>query len=455
MANDIVLAENLELVTSYQKAAMDYGLYSKKVAVAQPGDAPKEYLVFSLNPIGDDVNPVAIINRNHRNTNIFYPESYAVELPPENPLLMWEGISGYLAHAEMMYELYEEFGVPMPKAIRVDEAKALMSFYEKARNPAFDDETRKDYQKGLQAFFKNETPKTKFKKQWQEFYRSEMYDASGSFLQNLFTFLKRNEPEISLDAMLESSDDLKQVSMPEHQYKEFREIIKARHPEVKYSVGEVQIVDEGVLVDPDTGEHANTPYGITVTEEEFNRIKEERFAVEGHGCLDGLTPSYFESRNVVYKASDENIIASVAQEIAYRWAKCASLEDLEQYGELCHVEVPPGYLMNFYVGMMASGIPFYIDHDVNSKPKFEAVRIVYNTCHQNTVRNILVGLTLAQVQLAHLSINQNDVMFDIDVKKVDALIQQAKARALENSQGNVALIEEQGRKTSADYPLDV
>ena len=446
MTDIVKLTENLELVNSYQKLAKDYGLYAKKVLMAQPGAAAKEFLIFSLSPIKDDVNPVSIINRNKRNNNIFYPEDFAVELHSDNPLLIWERISSYLAHAEFMYEVYEQFDTPLPKAIRVDELAALANFYSKASNPRFDENTRMDYLKGLREFFKDENPKSKFKKEWQEFYRSELYDSDKSFVQNFFAFLRRDEPETSLDTLIESNGDLRKVYMPEHHYKAFREIIKERHPDVKYSVSEKQVIDKGVIVDPETNTPIETPYGKTVTKEEYDKVLEERFDAEGHACLDGLTPSYFEGRDVIYKASDENIIASVGQEVAYRWARCADLDTLKKQGDLNFVAIPTGHIMNFYVAMKDAGVPIYIDYDVNSQPNFETVRVVYNDYNEDVVRNILVGLTMAQVNLAHLSLNNKDVMFDIDAHKVDAMIQQAKARAIEAPAGKKLPLESDGKE---------
>lgn len=440
MADTVELAESLELVNSYQKLARDYGLYVKKVFMAQPGDDAKEFLVFSLSPIKDDVNPVAIINRNKRNNNIFYPENFAVELHSENPLLTWERISSYVGYAELLYDLYEQFETPLPKAIRIDEVSSLANFYSQASNPDFDEATRLDYLNGLREFFKDENPKSKFKREWQEFYRSELYDSDKTFLQNFFAFLKRDEPETSIDTLVESNGDLRKVYMPEHHYKAFREIIKERYPDVKYSVGDKQVIDKGIIVDPKTNMPIETPYGKTITKEAYDKVIEERFADEGHACLDGLAPAYFEGRDVVYKTSDENIIASVAQEVTLRWAKCADLNTLKQNGDLNFVAIPIGHMMNFYVAMKNAGIPIYIDNDVNSQPNFETVRVVYNDCNEDVVKNILIGLAMAQVNLAHISLSNKNVTFDIDVHKVDALIRQAKTRAIAAPPSNEAAL---------------
>lgn len=454
MADVVAIKKDLDLVNNYKNLAKKYGIFATKISVPVPGGDPKEYLVFSLSPIKRNVDPVAIANRNKRNSTIFYPESFAVEMNSENPLLIWERISNYLGYAELVYDLYEEFRTPMPKSIRIDELEALSTFYSHRELPGLDAATRMNYHKRLQAFFDNENPKSKFGKEWKEFYRSPLFDSDKSPIQNFLVFLKRNEPETSLDTLLDSTGTLKKVYMSEHHYKEFREIIKTRFPDVKYSVSDVQVVDEGIIVDPVSGKTVETPYGKTITQEEYDKIREERFATEGHACLDGLTPSYFEGRDIVYKACDENIIASVSHEIAYRWAKCSDLESLQQNGELTFVDIPAGHMMNFYSGVRTAGVPIYIDYNVNSSPNFETIRVVYNVANENTVHNLLLGLTMAQVALAHVSLNNKNVMFDVDVNKVDSLVKRARARALEAGTGDVPMIENVEKAEHSGPSLD-
>lgn len=439
MSELIEIGKKLELVNSYAKLGRDYGLFTKKISVPHPGDGPKEYLVFSLDPIKDNFDPVEVINRNKRNHNLFYPRDFAVEVGSENPLLMWDRISNYLAYAEFMYDVYSQFNVTLPEAIRTDELKALANFYSKYQDPAFDEETRMGYLEGLQDFFSNEKEKTKsgFKQEWHKFYRSELFDGKKSFLHNFLTFMKRHEPETSLNTLIESNGELKKVYMAEHHYKRFREIIKERYPAVKYSVGEKEVVDEGMLSDPQSGLRVETPYGITVTDEEYDRIMEERFDAEGHACLDGLNVSLSEGRDVIYKASDENIIASVSHEASLTWAKCCDVKTLEGFGSLASVEIPMGQVTNFYVGMKDHNVPFCFDYGVNSSPNFKTLRVLYNVQNENVVQNLLIGLTIIQLNLAHISLDNQDVRFDLDLKKIDNLIKQASERVLENPDSGV------------------
>ncbi len=426
--NEIIGYENnLQLFYNFNDVAKDYGLYSKQVTIANPGSRPDVYLVFSVNPIKDNVNPVEIVNRVNRNDNLFYPESFAVSLYDENSLLVWEKIMNYLSRAEFMCDLYSEFETPLPKTIRNDELEELAKFYCGQHNPNYDAATRQDYAEGIREFFKSERSKSKFSKDWQEFYRSELFDENKSFAGNFLAFLKRDEPETDIDILLESNHNLKKTYLSEHKYKEFREIIKTQYPDVKYNVSDKKVVDKGMIVDPKTNKCVKTQFGLTVTDQEYDRICEERFSSEGFDCLKDLNPSYFEGRDIVYKASDENIIASVINNLCFRWAKCPSLEDMQKRGKLSRIDIPVNQAMNFYLTMKEYDVPFYIDNDVNRKPNFDVIHVLYNTSDCKTVEGIVTGLTIANMSLAHVSMA--DARFDIDVGKVDMLIKEAKERS--------------------------
>lgn len=419
---------NLQLFYNSNDVAKEYGLYSKQVVVPNPAGRPDIYLVFGVEPIKDDVNPVEIINRNSRNTTLFYPKDFAVSLSECNALLAWERISTYLAYAEFMCTLYDEFDTPLPKTIRTDELTELAKFHSHQNDPNFDVATRKQYADGIRDFFKNEKPKTKFKKEWQEFYRSELFDTDKSFAKNFLTFLKRGDPETELDVLLESSDNLKKVYVSEHRYKEFLETIKSRYPDVKFSASDKKVVDKGLIVDPKTKKRVVTPYGKSVTDEEYDKICEQRFAVEGFNCLDGLDTAYYEGRDIIYKASDENIIASVLNDISFRWAKCPSLEEMQSNGRLKVIDIPVNQMKNFYVHMQKYGVPFCIDNDANRKPNFEVLHVLYNATDHDTVMKLVTGLALATMSMAHISIDPG-ASFEVDINKVDNLIKSAENKA--------------------------
>ncbi len=421
---------NMRLFFYAEDVAKKYGIFSKFVVRPNYSDKPDMYLVFSLDPIEDTVNPVEIINRNKRNTNLFFPESHAVNINAVNPLLAWEEISYYLSRAEFMCELYREFQVPLPKKIRDDELDALITFYCGRNNPNYDMQTRRDYAAGLREYFKQELSRGKFKKEWQEFYRSELFDKDKSFVKNFIAFLKRKEPETTIDVLLESSSDLKKTYISEHHYEEFRNRIKTEYPDVKYNVSDKIVVDKGVIVDPKTNKAVKTQYGITVTDKEYDQIRESRFAVDGFKCLDGLNLSRSEGRNLFYKASDENIIASVLNDIRYRWARCHSLDVLKNRDNIEKIDVPVSQLGNFYVAVQQYGIPIVIDNDVNNNPTLDVVHVLYNSQDAELLGKLVAGITYANIYSCHVT--PDDIQFDIDVDRVDALIDNAKKQISTN-----------------------
>lgn len=418
---------NLRLFYNANDVAKEYGVYSKFVTVDNYADKPDVYLVFSVNPIPEGVNPVEIINRNERNNNLFYPENFAVNLSQVNPLLAWEYITDYLGNAEFMCELYSNFEVPLPKKIRDDELSALKTFYCGQTNANYDMDTRKKYAEGLREYFKQETSRGKLAREWNEFYRSELFDNDKSFVKNFISFLNRKKPEVKLDILLDSNDNLKKCYASEHHYKIFKEVIKEKYPDVKYSVSDKQVVDKGLIVDPNSNKPVATQYGLTVTEEEYDKICDARFAIEGFKCLDGLNPSYFEGRYVYYKASDENIIASVFNDICFRWAKCSSLEDLKARGKLEQIDIPASQMKNFYVGAKQHGIPFYIDNDVNRKPNLSVLHVLYNAVDHDKMGRYITGLTMANISLSHVS--PEEVAYYVDIDKVDNLLANATERS--------------------------
>lgn len=423
--NEIASYENNFALFEYAgDAAKEYGLFSKMVMKPNYSGKPDVYIVFGLEPIADDVNPVEIVNRNDRNTTLFYPESFAVNISKENPLMAWEEICTYLTRAEFMCELYDEFQVPLPQKIRVDELSALITFYCGRNNPAYDMDTRKNYAKGLREFFDDENPKSKFMKSWQEFYRSELFDGDKSFISNFIKFLKRREPETSLNVLLESNFELKKVYIPEHQYEQFRRIIKEQYPDVKYNVSDLKVVDKGSIVDPASGERVVTQFGKCVTDEEYDAIMEKRFALEGFDCIDGLSVTHYEGRYLFYKACDENIISSVYNNLRLNWVKCLTAEELLKNGKVEQVEIPFSQIKNFYYGMQQAGIPFAVDNDSDNSPKLETVRILYNASDGADVGRLMTALTVANITTSH--VHSDDERVHIDFNQVDYLINNAK-----------------------------
>ncbi len=422
-----LMSSNKLLINNYEKLAKEYGLFSKQIIVNGPTDKRTSYLVFSLNPVGDDINPVELINRNKRNPNLFFADNFCVELNDDNPLIMLSNVLEYLSYAEFIYEIYEKFETPIPKAIRMDELEELVNFYNGQYNMNFDEELRAHYIEGVRDFFKKENAKGKFAKSWHEFYRSELFDGDKSFISNLIKYLKRGEPETDIDILLESGNEIRKVYIPEHRYKEFRETVKSKYADVKYHVSDKKIVDKGLIIDPETHMRVNSQYGICVTDEEYDKIFEKSFSSEGFGCLEGLNPSYFEGRYVYYKASDENIIASVVNNICYRWAKCCTLEELAARGSMELVDIPSKQMKNFYVSMRRYNVPFHIDNDVNRAPNFKVAHVLYNTADRDRVTSIIAGLAIANMSLAHVNISE-DTKYYVDADKVGSLIKKAEER---------------------------
>lgn len=64
------------------------------------------------------------------------------------------------------------------------------------------------------------------------------------------------------------------------------------------------------------------------------------------------------------------------------------------------------------VDLNYSQIPFYIDNRP-AISRFGILRIVFNSQHEEHIRNVLIGLNIANVDMAHLSLNNENISFSI------------------------------------------
>lgn len=406
--------------------ASSYGMFYKEISVPNPTGESDVYWVFSIKPISDKVNPVEIINKVSRNQHLFYPEAFAVNAKEGDPVVNWSEITSYLKFAEFLVDLYKNFDTPLPEYIRYNEINDLIDFCSNQNNVDFTEDSRKQYSAGVKAFFELENTGSKIKKEWRDFYRSELYSDEQSLAKNMVKFLKRDEPEVEIDALLESNDTFKEIRIPEHYYKKFQQIIKEQYPDVKYYAGNLRICDKGIIVDPKTGERPVTQYGKTVTDKEYDRILERDFAQKGHDSVRGLSISYIENRDILYKASDENIVASIINNLMLKWAKCPSIEELQRKGKLKKIDIPIKYLKNFYILMKDNNIPITIDNDVNRKPNFKMAHVLYNAENEEKMNTLVIGLAIANISMSHVSLEGST--YDIDINQYRNIINNAKQR---------------------------
>ena len=103
-----------------------------------------------------------------------------------------------------------------------------------------------------------------------------------------------------------------------------------------------------------------------------------------------MNPSYWEFRDIYYRAVDEPIIASVCNMMRLQYAKCNSLEELTRFGELSMLDIPESSFMNFVSLAKTNDLRFYIDTKGDyAVPSLDTVHVLYNTYQGEKLFGIL------------------------------------------------------------------
>ena len=204
----------------------EYGLYMSIVDFRNPDSVLGSgiYVVASVYPIPENVNPYDLVRRRERAQQLFYVDSFAVKISSKNVMVAFDQLVEYCAKAELLKDLYEEYKTPLPECLRNTEVRGLQNWCDGRYSSKFDYKFQQDCQKGLRTFFKLE--KTQAEK--RKFFRSTKYDEQAydegkisGFFQKNKDFEKRDDPVVNLSLLMESNGDINTLEISEYLYPKF------------------------------------------------------------------------------------------------------------------------------------------------------------------------------------------------------------------------------------------
>lgn len=369
--------------------AAEYGVYAK---VLQCRDGI--YVIGSLDPITDDISPVSIIRRNERNKQLFYPHTYAVKLTDgDNIMLFADNFLRYCKEAEFIKSIYGEYKLPVPGQLRRNELSSLMQFKAASVNQKCDTLFQSLHKNRLDKFFRLER-RNGLRGIWRKFYRSEHYNSSAGRLSNLTAFFKHKTSKTNVGMLFGSGKAVKCFVMQEHEYKEFKKTINEYYPDIQFAASKKHTVNHGMVDIPGMGK--------AVTFEEFAKIRSEKFAAIGYKAFRDLNISYWEFRDVFYKASDEPIIAEAYNNICLRFVNCVQLHALRDRGDISYTNIPIADIMDFSCLANENNVKIYIDKwGEFDTPNFDTVCVVYNSFDSDKVAGINDIIIEDKIQLSH------------------------------------------------------
>lgn len=395
--NIAVLSDNISLVCN------EYHVFGKVVErkSLDPTAKPEYYVLAGLHEMPTNVDPKDIANRADRSFLLFYPHSFALKIDEQtNPLKLIEETIKYCKEAEFIKAIYNEFRCPIPEVIRVDELYSLTRYNDQRQNQKLDADSRQSFHRKLQRFFKKENPQSKYKQAWKKHYRSERFDEKAVLIKQYWDFIKRNSPEVSAKDLQRSCDKIKFTVMYENEYQYFKKQMKELHSDVLYAVGDKCVVDHGILKFPKGVEN---PFGESVTREEYEKIREEKFAELGFAAIENLDVSRWEFRDIMYRAADESIIAEVLNPYRFGFVKDNALNTVLSFGDSDVISIPANEMMNFYSLARSYNLPFYIDdHSEYADASLDYVQVVYSQATQHTMNQIMNQLVGDKIAGSHM-----------------------------------------------------
>lgn len=437
--NDNILQQHAQVVQDICRRYQIYGNVGYYTPSPIPGsDRNRVYIVAGLDPAIMDskhfpsFRPDEIIRRTARNEKLFYPQIWAYDLSENvNDVQAQQAIVDYCHTAEFLVRLYDEYGAELPEKLRTSEIYPLIEYRSVLNDPDADPGVKARSRKALDTFFKREKSKSSIQKNWLNYYRSEQFPDNKGVFGRIMGFLNRKDNTMSVKRMLSVNGELHKLEMQEHEYKIFAALMKEKYPEVVFSVGQKDIVDHGLI----NSANKKNPFGRPVTGEEFAVIRKDRFAAEGFNAIAGLRPSYWEFRDVYYKAIDEPLVAGVYNQITLSYAKCNTLMEMRERGDLQLEKIPVTDFMNFVSLAKANNLRFYIDNDGDfANPSLDVVNVIYNGHQAGLMGDIKLRMITDKVEHSHVLFTKRPSLSST-IQSIEAKKQKAfKTRTPESHQ---------------------
>jgi len=391
-----------------RRICAEYGMYGNifhhTPSSIPDSDRNRVYVIAGTHPdIGGErlpkwVYPEDIIRRSERNNKLFYPNIWAFDLSSNgNEMTATEELVDYLKKAEFIRAIYAEHGMDPPEKLRLSEVHQLIDFRDMADNVLLDKKTRENCKKDLEWFFRREHSQG-LRKKWLEYFRSEKFPDDKGPVAKLSGYFNQGQQETSIQQLMEVNEEVHKLQMEEHEYKLFKNFISKVYPDVVFAAGEKSIVDHGGVGNPKDTEEA---IGRRVTGEEFAVIRKEHFAEQGWQSMKDLKPSYWEFRDVYYKACDEPLVAAVYNSITLQYSKCDLLADLPEPVDM--IDVPKKDFMNFVSLAKTNKLRFYIDHFGDfAVPSLDNIHVIYSQHQSEKLYGVLTRMLSDKIEFSHV-----------------------------------------------------
>lgn len=384
---------NNEMILSVPEICKEYGLNGCFVSYRADTDMPSAgyYLVASrYDKIPEPKELYDMYLERNRNYAVQYVDYYIEKVNPNDVMTSILDMIEYCKMHEFLDTIYTEYKCPLPQKLRHDEIDFLMYNSSSYNDDDYTIDIKNMYKANIKNFFKIEKRHSKisFMRKWDDFYRSDKYSIFSSKLQNLFYFFKRKNSCITLKRLWSIEPDLNIIQFTENEYKIFQEQMKIFYPNIPYAVVRTLNVNNGEIKLP-KGEENNTelnPFGRTVTPEEYDQLIYK--SLTENKPFEKLRVAKAKFFTIAFRKIDEPIVFSLHHKIALNYTKPCKYGDLINNGDVSFTLIPYNEFMNFASLAKSNHLPFALDNGYFCKPCRNAVAVIYNSCREETVKQI-------------------------------------------------------------------
>lgn len=296
--NDIA---NNEILKDIMFVCSCYNINAKIVdcSVGVPLEKRGVYLIASHHDISNDCNPIDILNRNNRNSELIYLDIFSIQLQESTAFIKKEEIINYCQNVELVKACVSEFyKKDIPDVITRKDFITLVNLRKKIENYKYSEKER-------QQFFK------------------EYKKLVGVVVRRKF---KENKNVVNIQSLINNSANLCVTEVAEDVYQEFKDLI-AKYPEVKYAISDVDKVNYNVAVD------------------NFLSKKDDLYYL----------------RKIVYRKQDSQLVLQTLNQVTFKFASKLSVEDLQANDAVVFVKIPKQQLNNFNSLAKANDLKYAID----------------------------------------------------------------------------------------------
>lgn len=381
-----IISDNTQFsLFDVDKICEQFGLYGAVIPFKMDDINSGErgmYVIVSIYPIPEEVNPRNIINDASRDRNVMLTSTNAFRVDPGSLSNTLSSLLYFCLREQFLMMMFAEFNTELPEKINVSEFNLLRMYNEMRYAPNATKETKEVCNLRLQEYFDHLKPTWRRSQEWIDFYHSgrfkpskyDPYTSTGGKKD----FKNRNNRNVSLEHLCEASQVVINLNLSLILWEQTKELMEKEFPYVEYHEGEIEVSESSYCGDDD------------VTEAEQYLQLKKVFDQKGADFMKDQNIYRYDTINVHIKKSDMKIFKYCFQKSYLEFTKQADRNKLLSRGPIEYINMDMYEIPKLLSEFKKYNIPFDFDilGEFYDSDTVNNVCVLYNACDSNIVQNI-------------------------------------------------------------------